>query len=70
MGEVLAPLGIGVLAIVCCTLAPIVLGVLAGVALAPLFGVASAFVLAVALVAALAWQRHRRSYAVGPEARR
>jgi membrane protein implicated in regulation of membrane protease activity len=70
MRDVLAPLGIGALAIACCGLAPIVLGALAGVALAPLLGLAVALILAVALVAALTWQRHRRSCAVRPEARR
>jgi hypothetical protein len=71
MREVLAPLGIGALAIACCVLGPIVVGALAGVALAPLLGVAGAVILVVAVVgAALARQRYRRSCAVRPEARR
>ena len=70
MREVLAPLGVSGLAIACCALAPIVVGALAGAALEPLLGVVAGLLLAVAVGVALAGQRHRRSCAVMPKAKR
>lgn len=70
MRGVPAALGIGALAITCCALGPIVVGALAGAALAPLLGALAALLLAVAVSAALIWQRHRRSCARTPEGKR
>ena len=56
----LAALGVGVLAVVCCAAAPLLVGVVGGVALGSLLGVAAGIIAVVGLTAMVVVRKRRR----------
>jgi hypothetical protein len=64
----LAALGVGVLAVVCCAAAPLLVGVLGGIALGSLLGVAAGVVAVIGLTALVVVRTRRRRACAAPTA--